>query len=120
MSRCIFFASLCHDANQGNFEDVAVFLVQNGADPNDVYTDDKGKQHHLLFDSVTLGNEVQQDFRIIFSVHLSNTFYRSVGFVLGAIQLLCDETTGTWKDERKVLTFRFGARMLMVSNPPLW
>lgn len=44
---------------QGNFEEVAVFLVEKGADPNDVYTDDKGKQHNLLFDSVTLGNEVR-------------------------------------------------------------
>ncbi|CAN0517282.1 unnamed protein product, partial [Laminaria digitata] len=42
---------------QGNFEEVASFLVDNGADPNDVYTDDKGKEHNLLFDSVTLGNE---------------------------------------------------------------
>lgn len=38
---------------------MAVFLVENGADPNDVYTDDKGKQHNLLYDSVTLGNEVR-------------------------------------------------------------
>lgn len=45
---------------QGNFEEVASFLVDNGADPNDVYTDDKGKEHNLLFDSVTLGNEVRQ------------------------------------------------------------
>lgn len=44
--------------HQGNFEEVAIFLVQSGADPNEVYTDDKGKEHNLLFDSVTLGNEV--------------------------------------------------------------
>lgn len=43
---------------QGNFEEVASFLVESGADPNDVYTDDAGKEHNLLFDSVTLGNEV--------------------------------------------------------------
>lgn len=46
-------------SSQGNFEEVAVFLVESGADPNDVYTDDKAKQHNLLFDSVTLGNEVR-------------------------------------------------------------
>ena len=34
-------------------------LVKSGADPNDVYTDEKGKEHNLLFDSVTLGNEVR-------------------------------------------------------------
>lgn len=44
---------------QGNFEEVASFLVESGADPNDVYTDDKGKEHNLLFDSVSLGNEVR-------------------------------------------------------------
>lgn len=44
---------------QGNFEEVATFLVEGGADPNDVYTDEKGKEHNLLFDSVTLGNEVR-------------------------------------------------------------
>lgn len=43
---------------QGNFEEVASFLVQSGADPNDAYTDEEGKEHNLLFDSVTLGNEV--------------------------------------------------------------
>lgn len=43
---------------QGNFEEVATFLVESGADPNDVYTDDAGAEHNLLFDSVTLGNEV--------------------------------------------------------------
>lgn len=46
---------------QGNFEEVASFLVDNGADPNDIYTDDKGKEHNLLFDSVTLGNEVKKN-----------------------------------------------------------
>ncbi|CAB1112189.1 unnamed protein product [Ectocarpus sp. CCAP 1310/34] len=43
--------------NAGNFEEVASFLVESGADPNDVYTDDAGKEHNLLFDSVALGNE---------------------------------------------------------------
>lgn len=37
---------------------MASFLVESGADPNDVYTDEAGKEHNLLFDSVTLGNEV--------------------------------------------------------------
>ncbi|CAM9763513.1 unnamed protein product [Ascophyllum nodosum] len=43
--------------NAGNFEEVATLLVESGADPNDIYTDEKGKEHNLLFDSVTLGNE---------------------------------------------------------------
>ncbi|CAN0243799.1 unnamed protein product, partial [Scytosiphon promiscuus] len=43
--------------NAGNFEEVASFLVESGADPNDVYTDEEGREHNLLFDSVTLGNE---------------------------------------------------------------
>lgn len=55
--------------SQGNFEEVAVFLVEKGADPNDVYTDDKGKQHNLLFDSVTLGNEVRVSLTVIFTFH---------------------------------------------------
>ena len=46
---------------QGNFEEVASFLVESGADSNDVYTDDAGKEHNLLFDSVTLGNEVGEE-----------------------------------------------------------
>eukprot|EP00752_Nemacystus_decipiens_P008526 g7615.t1 len=45
------------NAVKGNFEEVASFLVESGADPNDVYTDEAGKEHNLLFDSVTLGNE---------------------------------------------------------------
>lgn len=53
---------------QGNFEEVASFLVESGADPNDVYTDEAGKEHNLLFDSVTLGNEVCIQLRMSISV----------------------------------------------------
>ncbi|CAM9820487.1 unnamed protein product [Pylaiella littoralis] len=45
------------NAVKGNFEEVASFLVESGADPNDVYTDDAGTEHNLLFDSITFGNE---------------------------------------------------------------
>lgn len=55
----LIFSSLRLLITQGNFEEVAIFLVESGANPNDVYTDDKGKEHNLLFDSVTLGNEVR-------------------------------------------------------------
>lgn len=49
---------------QGNFEEVATLLVESGADPNDIYTDEKGKEHNLLFDSVTLGNEVRRMYKV--------------------------------------------------------
>ena len=71
---CLVFVSLCA---QGNFEEVASFLVDNGADPNDVYTDDKGKEHNLLFDSVTLGNEVKANAPFFFFFCLDFDFRRS-------------------------------------------
>lgn len=43
---------------------MATLLVESGADPNDIYTDEKGKEHNLLFDSVTLGNEVSRMYKM--------------------------------------------------------
>ena len=43
-------------AVKGNHVDTAKLLVQSGANPNDVYIDDKKKPHNLLMDSVVLNN----------------------------------------------------------------
>ncbi|CAM9752836.1 unnamed protein product, partial [Choristocarpus tenellus] len=45
------------NAVKGNFGEVAQLLVERGADPNDVYKDDKGIEHNLVFDSISVGNE---------------------------------------------------------------
>lgn len=44
------------NAVKGNFGAVATYLVEHGANPNDVYTDEKKKKHNLLMDSVLVSN----------------------------------------------------------------
>eukprot|EP01035_Chromulina_nebulosa_P017130 gene17130-22644_t len=36
--------------------DIALYLIENGANPNDSYLDDKGKAHNLLMDSILTSN----------------------------------------------------------------
>lgn len=43
-------------AVKGNFGDVAIALVKNGADANTPYVDDEGVSHNLLFDSLVVEN----------------------------------------------------------------
>lgn len=45
------------NAVDGNFGDVAFSLVENGADPNDVYVDKDGRGHNLLWDSIVVENK---------------------------------------------------------------
>jgi serine/threonine-protein phosphatase 6 regulatory ankyrin repeat subunit B len=45
------------NAVKGNFGNVASYLVEHGADPNDVFVDEKGKAHNLLMDSVVVSNK---------------------------------------------------------------
>ena len=45
------------NAVKGNYGNVALYLVQHGADPNDVFVDEKGKQHNLLMDAVVVSNK---------------------------------------------------------------
>ena len=44
------------NAIKGSFASVATYLVENGANPNDVYVDDKGKAHNLLMDAIVGSN----------------------------------------------------------------
>eukprot|EP00640_Fibrocapsa_japonica_P003963 CAMPEP_0113943834 /NCGR_PEP_ID=MMETSP1339-20121228/28444_1 /TAXON_ID=94617 /ORGANISM="Fibrocapsa japonica" /LENGTH=870 /DNA_ID=CAMNT_0000948801 /DNA_START=93 /DNA_END=2705 /DNA_ORIENTATION=+ /assembly_acc=CAM_ASM_000762 len=44
------------NAVKGNFGGVATYLVENGADPNDVFIDSEGKNHNLLMDSIVVKN----------------------------------------------------------------
>ena len=44
------------NAIKGNFGAVAMYLVEHGANPNDVYIDEKKKKHNLLMDSVLVSN----------------------------------------------------------------
>ena len=44
------------NAIKGNYGSVATYLVEHGANPNDVYIDDKKKKHNLLMDSVLVSN----------------------------------------------------------------
>lgn len=43
-------------AVKGNYGDVAIALVEGGADPNTPYVDDEGASHNLLFDSLIVEN----------------------------------------------------------------
>lgn len=43
-------------AVKGNYGDVAIALVEGGADPNTPYVDDEGVSHNLLFDSLIVEN----------------------------------------------------------------
>jgi len=43
-------------AVKGNYGEIATILVENGADPDTPYTDEKGKTHNLLFDSIMVEN----------------------------------------------------------------
>lgn len=45
------------NAVKGNYGNVASYLVQHGADPNDSFTDEKGKKHNLLMDAVVVSNK---------------------------------------------------------------
>ena len=45
------------NAVKGNYGNVALYLVQQGADPNDVFVDEKGKHHNLLMDAVVVSNK---------------------------------------------------------------
>jgi ankyrin repeat protein len=44
-------------AVKGNHGAVASYLVKYGADPNDVFVDEKGKVHNLLMDSILVTNK---------------------------------------------------------------
>ena len=65
--------------------------MESGADPNDIYTDEKGKEHNLLFDSVTLGNEVK-------------LFFFRLNFEIKKCRLIGDEVkiTGVERDLRSM------------------
>ena len=41
---------------KGSHNAVILYLLQHGADPDDVYTDEKGKHHNLLMDAVVVSN----------------------------------------------------------------
>ena len=43
-------------AVKGNFGAIAHYLVEHGANPNDIYIDDKSVPHNLLMDSIIVGN----------------------------------------------------------------
>lgn len=45
------------NAVKGNYGNVASYLVQHGADPNDVFVDEKGKKHNLLMDAIVVSNK---------------------------------------------------------------
>jgi ankyrin repeat protein len=45
------------NAVKGNYGNVASYLVEHGADPNDVFVDEKGKSHNLLMDAVVVSNK---------------------------------------------------------------
>mmetsp|Transcript_2039 Transcript_2039/g.4441 ORF Transcript_2039/g.4441 Transcript_2039/m.4441 type:complete len:919 (+) Transcript_2039:171-2927(+) len=44
------------NAVKGNYGDVASLLVENGADPNETYVDENGKEHNLLMDAIIVEN----------------------------------------------------------------
>ena len=44
-------------AIKGNYGEIASLLIRNGADPNEVYVDDSGVSHNLLFDAIMVENE---------------------------------------------------------------
>lgn len=41
---------------QGNLGDAALYLVEKGANPNDVYLDEGGDPHSLLMDAIVVEN----------------------------------------------------------------
>jgi uncharacterized protein len=43
-------------AVKGNYGKVAYYLVEHGANPNDVFVDEKNKSHNLLMDAVVVAN----------------------------------------------------------------
>lgn len=49
-------------AIKGNYGKVASYLVEHGANPNDIFIDEKGKSHNLLMDAVMVNNS---DFAIL-------------------------------------------------------
>jgi ankyrin repeat protein len=44
------------NAIKGNYGALATYLVEYGANPNDVYIDDKKKKHNLLMDAILVSN----------------------------------------------------------------
>ena len=60
------------NAVKGNFGHVASYLVDNGADPNDVFIDEKGKSHNLLMDSIVVSNK---DFALLLNEKGANISY---------------------------------------------
>ena len=66
-------ATALHYAMKGNFLEIAKILVVGGANPNDLYKDEKtSKVHHLLMDSILANNE---DFAALLVNHGANTSY---------------------------------------------
>ena len=45
------------NALKGSHDSVAAYLVEHGADPNDVLLDEKGKKHNLLMDAIVVSNK---------------------------------------------------------------
>lgn len=44
------------NAVKGNYNNVLLYLMEHGADPDDVFIDEKGKRHNLLMDAVVASN----------------------------------------------------------------
>lgn len=44
------------NAIKGNFAEAALYLVEHGANPDDIYIDEKSKPHNLLMDAVVASN----------------------------------------------------------------
>ena len=65
-------------AVKGNYGNVASYLVQHGADPNDVFVDEKGKRHNLLMDAVVVSNK---EFALLLIEKGANISYADVGGV---------------------------------------
>ena len=66
------------NAIKGNHFSVAYYLVQHGADPDDIYIDEKKKKHNLLMDAVVSGNE---KFALLLIEKNCNIEYTDIGGV---------------------------------------
>ena len=75
--------SALKNAVQGNHGEVATFLIEHGANPNDVYVDDEGREHNLLMDALIVENE---NFAQLLISHQANVDYTDAHGVTTLIQ----------------------------------
>lgn len=74
---------------KGNFGDAAMYLVEKGADANDVYVDEGGDRHSLLMDAIIVENVPFADLLVKHGADVNVTDEQGVTTLIQVRDLSC-------------------------------